>query len=137
MFSTKVNKSVVVPVEACVQHMCGVDQFLTKDFNLNDAGWLRNDLSALAAAQTKEQYELILHRLKELPSKSNIPEGTHLRDAFDMIKPRMMQTENEFVDFALFMTEKGIKNAESAYAADMARKFANNPAEKPAEKTAV
>lgn len=132
MFSIKVNKTVVVPVEASVQHLCGVDQFLTKDFNRNDAGWLRNDLSALAAAQTKEQYELILHRLKELPSKSNIPEGTLLKDAFDMIKPRMMQTENEFADFAQFMTEKGIKNAEAAYAADMARKFAVKSAEKPA-----
>ena len=137
MFSTKVSKSVVVPVDACVQHLCGVDQFLTKDFNRNDAGWLRNDLSALAAAQTKEQYELILHRLKELPSKSNIPSGTPLTDAFDMIKPRIMQTENEFADFAQFLTEKGLKNVEAAYSADMARRFAETPAEKPVEQSAV
>lgn len=113
----------VISPAFCVAHACNVDQYLSHDFNKNDAGWLRNDLSALAAAQTKEQYELILLRLKELPTISNLPKDVPLKDAFDFIKPRSMQTENEFADFVQFLTEKGLKAQEAAYAADFARKL--------------
>ena len=128
---------VIVNSPFAIERSCPVDQTLRSSFNKNDAGWLRNDLSALAAASTKEQYDLILSRMKELNTSSNLPKDVSVRDAFDYIKPRSMQTENEFADFAQYLTKKGIDNAKAAYAADMARKFAEKPADKPAEKPAV
>lgn len=119
-----------------IERSCPVDQTLRNSFNKNDAGWLRNDLSALAAASTKEQYDLILSRMKELSTSSNLPKDVSFRDAFDYIKPRTMQTENEFADFSEFLTKKGIDNVNAAYAAEMARKFAEKPVEKPVEKPA-
>lgn len=111
--------------------LMAVDQFLSGDFNKNDAGWFRNDLSALAAAQTREQYEAILRRLKEMPSSSNIPEGTKLEDAFNFIRPRYVQTENEFADFAEFMTKKGLEAQEAAYAAERAKQVVVEPVKEP------
>lgn len=97
---------------------CNVDQYLNHDFNVNDCGWLRNDLSALAAAQTKAEYDLILQRLKELSPNGNIPEGTKLEDAFNMIRPKYVQTENEFVGFAEHLSQRALEMQEAAYAAE-------------------
>lgn len=129
MFSVeRVNELIVqTKFEPC--GVCAVDQFLNNDFNLNDCGWLRNDLSALAAATTREQYEEILRRLKELPATSSLPKDVKLKDAFNLIKPRMCQTENEFADFVGFMTKQGIENADAAYAVEVSKKLAENSAE--------
>ena len=123
MYNSNRTSILVAPLQFVPCTICAVDQFLNNQFNMNDFGWLRNDISALAAASTREQYEEILRRLKELPATSSIPDNLPLQDAFDVIKPRYMQTENEFVEFVGFMTEKGMKNAEKAYAAEVARHF--------------
>ena len=106
---------VLIQTELIPCRVMPVDNYLNQDWNYNEAGWLRNDISALAAAQTKEQYELIARRLKELPAVSLIPAGTKVEEAFNMIRPRFCQTENEFVEFAGYMTEQGMRNIESAY----------------------
>lgn len=115
MFKNVRKDSRVVASDAVIARICVVDQFLNGSWNLNDAGWKRNDIAALAAAQTYEQYKVILERLKELPVKNGIKDGTKLSDAFEQIRPRYCQTENEFVDFVGFMTEKGLANIEAAY----------------------
>lgn len=112
--------------------VCAVDNYLNRDWNHNEAGWLRNDIAALAAATTKEQYELILQRMKEFPVSSNLPKGVKLSEAFELIKPRSCQTEHEFVDFAVFLTEKGLKNIEAAYEVERLKQV-----DKPAEKVDV
>lgn len=111
-------KSVVFERPFDIALACNVDQFLNHDFNVNDCGWLRNDLSALAAAQTKAEYEMILARLKELSPNGNIPEGTKLEDAFNMIRPKYVQTENEFVGFAEHLSQRALEMQEAAYAAE-------------------
>ena len=39
---------------------CPIDQFDSKDFNTNDAGWIRNDISQLARATSQSQYDSIV-----------------------------------------------------------------------------
>ena len=120
------------PKERVSLVMC-VDDFPSKDFNLNDAGWTANDLSKLARAQSQAEVEMILKRLAENPStKSNLPDGVKIKDAFDMIRPRYLQTENEFVDFAERLGQKAQDNLEAAYAAIRAKQIQNAPAPAPA-----
>ena len=45
---------------------CTIDQFDSQDFNLNEAGWIRNDISQLARATSQSQYDAIMRRLVEL-----------------------------------------------------------------------
>lgn len=81
------------------EFLCPIDQFDSKDFNLNDAGWIRNDISQLARATSQSQYDAIMRRLVELKQEGGIPEGTKVEDAISMIKPRFAQSPNEIEDF--------------------------------------
>ena len=123
MFKNEIRYSNVVSPNFDETRRLAVDQSQCQDFNKNPAGWLRNDLSSLAAAQTYEQYRVILERLKEFPSKSTIPEDIPLQSAFEQIRPRYVQTENEFADFVGFITQKGFDNVNAAYQAEMAKKI--------------
>ena len=115
-----------------------VDQYPSQDFNRNDAGWISNDLSNLARAQSQAEVELLLKRLTEVaPQKSNLPKGASLKgaslkQAFDLIRPRYCQTENEFVDFAVGIGAKAQDNLDAAYAAVRAKQIASAPAPAPA-----
>lgn len=136
MFKNEIRYADVVSPNFDETRCLAVDQSQAQDFNKNPAGWLRNDLSALAAAQTYEQYRAILERLKEFPSKSTIPEGTSLQSAFEQIRPRYVQTENEFADFVGFITQQGLDNVNAAYQAEMAKKQVS-PAPAPAPASAA
>lgn len=72
-----------------------VDQFDAQEFNLNDAGWIRNTISELSRATSKSEYDAIMARLVELKNVGGIPEGTSIHDAISMIKPRWCQSPNE------------------------------------------
>lgn len=76
-----------------------IDQFDCQEFNENEAGWIRNDLSALARSTSQAQYDSIMKRLVEIKQQGGIPEGTPLKDAVAMIKPRWAQSPNEIEQF--------------------------------------
>lgn len=76
-----------------------VDQFDSQDFNKNEAGWIRNDISQLARAQSVQQYESMLRRLTQLKAEGNIKEGTSIKDAISHIKPSWAQSPTEIQQF--------------------------------------
>lgn len=78
---------------------CSIDQFDSQDFNLNEAGWIRNDISQLARATSQSQYDAIIRRLVELKQEGGIDEKTSIDDAIAMIKPRYAQSPNEIQQF--------------------------------------
>ena len=78
---------------------CTIDQFDSQDFNLNEAGWIRNDISQLARATSQSQYDAIMRRLVELKQEGGIDEKTSIDDAIAMIKPRYAQSPNEIQQF--------------------------------------
>ena len=120
------------PKERVSLVMC-VDDYPSKDFNQNESGWIANDLSKLARAQSQAEVELLLKRLSENPStKSNLPDGVKVKDAFDLIRPRYLQTENEFVDFAERLGQKAQDSLDAAYAAIRAKQILNAPTPSPA-----
>ena len=102
-----------------------IDKFNAQDFNKNDAGWISNDISALSRAQSMQEVEILLKRLQEFKSSSNLPEGVKLKDAFNFIRPRACQSENEFVEFAGFLGEKAKANIDAAYQAEFVKSLEN------------
>lgn len=85
------------PLVECV---AVVDQLPAQDFNVNECGWLRNDISALSRAQSKQEYEMIAQRLKENQVLYDVKDGTKIKDAVRMIRPRFAQTPYELENFA-------------------------------------
>lgn len=118
-----------------LSRVMAIDQYPSQDFNLNDCGWISNDLSQLARAQSQAEVELLLKRLTEIRAqKSNLPEKCTLKEAYDLIRPRYCQTENEFVDFAIGIGMKEQSSLDEAYAAIRAKQIASEPAPAPAPK---
>lgn len=76
-----------------------IDNFDSQDFNLNDAGWIRNDISQIARAQSMDEYNKIAARMVDVQTSSNLLEGVTDEQAFDLIKPRYAQSANEIARF--------------------------------------
>lgn len=92
-----------------------VDDFDSKDFNLNDCGWPRNDISQLARATSQSQYDSIAKRLVEMASEGNIKPGTSMEDAISMIKPRYAQSPNEIENYLQMTNSVVMKQMDAAY----------------------
>lgn len=86
-----VSKSSCVPV--------AIEQFPAKEFFNNSAGWSKNDLAAIVAATTKQEYDMLVERLKVNEPQFNVADDTKLSDAIKSIKPRWCQSANEVVNY--------------------------------------
>ena len=96
---------------------CGtlIDNFDSQDFNLNDAGWVRNDISALARAQSKAEFDMIMSRLQVLPDKPGIGDDVSIEDAFKQIRPRWCQSPNELELWAQMTNGDVMDKLDAAY----------------------
>ena len=55
------NKVVLdIPQEDVPALAVPIDQFDSEDFNMNDFGYIRNDISQLARAQSVQEYHLLI-----------------------------------------------------------------------------
>lgn len=86
-----------------VTRVVPVEQFDAQEFNQNDAGWTRNDLSQLARAQSKSEFDSIMARLNEVKSQSNLPGDISNKDAIKYVAPRYAQSPLELQQFAEYV----------------------------------
>lgn len=101
--------------EKDISLICVVDQFAGADFNLNDSGWIRNDLSSLARAQSQSEYNMILQRLTEIKQDGGIPEDMSLQEAIKNVKPRWAQSPNELETFMAMTNQDAFDKLDDAY----------------------
>lgn len=80
-----------------------VDNFDAQNFNLNDAGWSRNDICQLARAQSQSEYDAIMHRLVTLPDKKGLPDSLSKADKIRSIRPRYCQSNMELQSYAEYV----------------------------------
>lgn len=83
-----------------LNEVCVVDNFDSNHFNLNGAGFIRNDISRLARAQSEEEYRMILSTLQEVKNDMSLPKGLTNEDAIRLCKPRLSQSPSELAQFA-------------------------------------
>lgn len=77
-----------------------VDNFVSKEFFENECGWTRNDLSSLAAAQTKQQYDAIVERLQINQPKFDMKDGETIKERLSRQMSRYCQSPNEIQQYA-------------------------------------
>ena len=93
-----------------------IDQFDAQPFNLNDAGWPRNDISQMARAQSKAEFDAIMQRLSVCDSlPSNIPKGMSDAQVYDTCRPRYSQSPLELEQFIEFSNGSVTKYLEERY----------------------
>lgn len=92
-----------------------IEQFSSKEFFQNASGWTRNDISQLAAATSKAQYDAIVQRLVENKAQFNLQPDTKLEDAFKVVIPRFCQSPNELASFAEYAAGLNLERVEEMY----------------------
>ena len=65
-----------------------IDQYDSQDFNINEAGWIRNDISQLARAQSLSEFNMIMNKLSIQKESGSLPEDMSIEDAIKSIRPR-------------------------------------------------
>lgn len=108
-----------------------VDNFMSKEFFENECGWTRNDLSALAAAQTKQQYDAIVERLQINQPKFDMRDGETIKDRLSRQMSRYCQSPNEIQQYA-----EMVASAELSRLSDDAYKNALNDVKVQTDQTA-
>lgn len=99
MFRTKDNFVDLTPTTGA---KVPIDNFDGQEFNLNDAGWVRNDISQIARAQSLQEYNLIMSRLQVLDESKSLPDNMTVEQAIKSIKPRFCQSPNEIEQWIEF-----------------------------------
>lgn len=105
-----------VPVkESNIEMVVPIDQYDSKDFNLNEAGWVRNSIAQIARAQSIDEYNALASRLAEIRVSDGIPDNITDEQAFDLIKPRYAQSANEVQQFMELSHDVYMKRLNDAY----------------------
>lgn len=92
-----------------------IDQFDSEDFNINDFGYIRNDISQLARAQSVQEYDLIMKRLAVLKSKGDIPDDMNPTAAIARVRSRYLQSPNELLSYAESLANGDMQKLDDAY----------------------
>lgn len=107
-----INTSIEVSdIRRCVP----VDNFDAQTFNLNDAGWSRNDICQLARAQSQSEYDAIMHRLVTLPDKKGLSDSLSKAEKIRSIKPRYCQSNMELQSYAEYVATVEQNKLNEAY----------------------
>lgn len=92
-----------------------VDQYDGREFNINEAGFPRNDISSLARAQSKSEFDAILARLNVTDSSQSLPKDLSDKDALRLIKSKYTQSPNELEQYAQLVAQYDAEKIDEAY----------------------
>lgn len=84
-----------------------VDGVGDQSFAKNSHGWIMNDLSLLVNANTKQDIDFAMSRLREIGLPGTNNEGKTVREVLDNIIPRYVQTPSELSRYAEFYSSFG------------------------------
>lgn len=74
-------------------HAVYINQFYAEKFNLNEAGWPRNDISAFEHAESESEAASILARLEEQKETNDVFKDLSDDEKFELCVPRRATTD--------------------------------------------
>lgn len=129
MFANVYEKFVCPKIQAyarndkrVIRRIAFVDQYDGQDFNINEAGYPRNDISSLARAQSKSEFDAILARLNVTNDSQSLPKELSDKDALRLIKSKYTQSPNELEQFAAQLAQYDAEKIDAAYRTALADK---------------
>lgn len=106
-----------------------VDDYDSQDFNRNDCGWIRNDISQLMRAQSRDEYDMLLKRLDVRNESDSLPKDMPKSEAIKRIKPRYAQSIVELEQYAEQLANIDMAKVDEAYRKALGdKKFASKEA---------
>ena len=98
-----------------IKQVAVVDQYDAQPFNVNDVGTIRNDISALARAQSKSEFDMILARLNVTPDDKSLPKELTDKDALKLVRSRYCQSPLELEQYAAQLASYDSARLDAAY----------------------
>lgn len=98
-FNKKVHLDLIEP-----KQRLPIDQYSSQEFALSDHGWPLSDVALLAKAQTQQELDLALSRLRELGLTGVNNEGKSVAQVLHEVVPRWCQTPAELQRYAQYYT---------------------------------
>lgn len=102
-----------------------------QDFELNDAGFPMNDISALNGAKSVQEYQMLLQRIQMYQAENPDTSGLTVAQLINTVQPRFAQTPAEICQAAEYIGARmnaeylqkveGIRAAKAAQAAKLAK----------------
>lgn len=92
-----------------------IDDYDSQDFNRNDCGWIRNDISQLMRAQSRDEYDMLLKRLDVRNESDSLPKDMPKSEAIKRIKPRYAQSVVELEQYAEQLANIDMAKVDEAY----------------------
>lgn len=99
-----------------------IDDYDSQDFNRNDCGWIRNDISQLMRAQSRDEYDMLLKRLDVRNESDSLPKDMPKSEAIKRIKPRYAQSVVELEQYAEQLANIDMAKVDEAYRKALADK---------------
>lgn len=103
-----------------------------QDFELNDAGFPMNDISALNGAKSVQEYQMLLQKIQMYQAENPDTSGLTVAQLINTVQPRFAQTPAEICQAAEYIGSRmnaeymekveGIRAAKAAQAAKAAEK---------------
>jgi hypothetical protein len=92
-----------------------IDQYDGEDFNVNDFGHIRNDISALARASSQQEYDMMFKRLSVLSQKGQMPKDADPQQMIGRIRSRYLQSPCELESFAEQLAKIDMSKIDDVY----------------------
>lgn len=119
-----------------VRRLAFVDQYDGQEFNINEAGYPRNDISSLARAQSKSEFDAILSRLTVTSDSKSLPKDLSDKDALKLLRSKYTQSPNELMLYAEQVAAYDVDKINAAYAEALKDKHFDEVDEKSDSNTA-
>lgn len=80
-----------------------VDPSMSQEFNINEHGFIRNDISAAMMATSQSEFDAKISNLQAISEDVHNMSDDEL---FDAILPRYSQSPNDFIRYTEYLAEK-------------------------------
>lgn len=105
MFIKNVSIRPCTELNVDISRICPIDQYDGQDFNINESGFIRNDISKLARAQSLSEFDAIMKRIGQIQPEYGVKDDMTVEQAFESVRPRSLQNPCELAYWAEHMQQ--------------------------------
>lgn len=95
-----------------------IDGIADQSFAKNSHGWIESDLALLAKANTQQELDYALSKLREVGIVSSSNDGKSIREVLDSVMPRYVQTPGELSAYAEYYSSLHVPSVDESSVVD-------------------
>lgn len=114
-----------------LHRVAAIDQYDAQPFNISESGHIANDITSLARAQSKQEFDMILSRLQQIEKSNELPLTMSDKERISLVRSRYTQSPTELMRFAEQLSHYDADKIDDAYRKALADSENNKQVEIP------